>query len=167
MKNSEIIAIVAIGDDFEIGMKNELLWRIPEDLKRFKALTSGHPVIMGRKTRDSLPKPLPGRTNIVISRNPDYESEGCLTAKTPEEAIEIARQADGADKIFIIGGGQVYKQTFPYLDRIEITHVYDNKEGADTWFPRITEEEWELTEISEPMTGAGNLRYAFKTYRRR
>lgn len=167
MKDNEIIAIVAIGDNFEIGKDNQLLWRIPEDLKRFKSLTMGHPIIMGRKTRESLPRPLPGRTNIVITRNPDYESEGCLIASTPEEAIEIARRVPGGDKIFIIGGGEIYNRMFPLVDRLEITHVYEDYEEADTWFPEITMEEWKLAEMSDLNDIEGLPVYGFETYLRK
>lgn len=168
MKNKahELIAIVAMGDDFEIGFNGDLLWRISDDLKRFKKLTMGHPVIMGRKTRDSLPKALPGRTNIVMTRNESYEAPDTLTAHSIEEAIEIAGKAEGSDKIFIIGGGEIYREAFPLLDTLEITHVYDSPEDADTFFPEVTPNEWDLVKMSELNETPDGLVYGFEKYNR-
>ena len=166
MNTNEICAIVAMGDDFEIGYNGDLIWRIKEDLKRFKQLTMGHPIIMGRKTRDSLPKALPGRTNIVITRNHDYSAPDTLVAHSVEEAIQLASRSEGADKIFIIGGGQIYEEAFPLIDTLEITHVYDTPENADTFFPEITMEDWELIHMSEVHQSPDGLRYGFESYRR-
>ncbi|MDE7381621.1 MAG: dihydrofolate reductase [Muribaculaceae bacterium] len=166
MKHSsiEIIGIVALGDDYEIGFNGNLLWRIKEDLQRFKRLTMGHPIIMGRKTRDSLPKALPGRTNIVISRNENYSAPDTLVAHSIEEAIEFASKTEGSDKIFIIGGGQIYKEAFPMIDRLEITHIYDNPEEADTYFPNIDSGEWRLIEKTDLLTSSQGPDYGFETY---
>lgn len=168
MKNSmhQICAIVAVGDDFEIGFNGDLIWHIKEDLKRFKNLTMGHPVIMGRKTRESLPKALPGRTNIVITRNPDYSSADSLIAHSLDEALEMAKQAEGSDKIFIIGGGQVYEEAFPLLDSLEITHVYDSPEEVDTYFPNVTVDDWKPTNKSEMFETSSGLRYDFQSFSR-
>ncbi len=162
----EIYAIVAMGDDFEIGYNGDLIWRIKEDLKRFKSLTMGHPIIMGRKTRDSLPKALPGRTNIAITRNPDYSAPDTLIAHSLSEAIELAKKAAGSDKIFIIGGGQIYEEAFPLLDRLEITHVYDTPDEVDTFFPKVTIDDWEQTEKSEMFETEDGLRYDFESFKR-
>ncbi len=162
----EIYAIVAMGDDFEIGYNGDLIWRIKEDLKRFKSLTMGHPIIMGRKTRDSLPKALPGRTNIAITRNPDYSAPDTLIAHSLSEAIELAKKADGSDKIFIIGGGQIYEEAFPLLDRLEITHVYDTPDEVDTFFPEVTIDDWELTEKTDMFKTADGLQYDFESFKR-
>ena len=166
MKHSsiEIIGIVALGYDYEIGFNGNLLWRIKEDLQRFKRLTMGHPIIMGRKTRDSLPKALPGRTNIVISRNENYSAPDTLVAHSIEEAIEFASKTEGSDKIFIIGGGQIYKEAFPMIDRLEITHIYDNPEEADTYFPNIDSGEWRLIEKTDLLTSSQGPDYGFETY---
>ncbi len=157
-----------MGDDFEIGYNGDLIWRIKEDLKRFKSLTMGHPIIMGRKTRDSLPKALPGRTNIAITRNPDYSAPDTLIAHSLYEAIELAKKAEGSDKIFIIGGGQIYEEAFPILDRMEITHVYDTPEDVDTFFPKVSMDDWELIEKSDlfetPERNAFDFE-SFKCYR--
>lgn len=166
MKTSkhQICAIVAMGDNFEIGFNGDLIWHIKEDLKRFKRLTMGHPVIMGRKTRESLPKALPGRTNIVITRNTGYHAADSLIAHSLEEALEIAKKAEGADKIFIIGGGQIYEEAFPLLDSLEITHVYDSPHDVDTFFPEVTIDDWELTEKSEVFETSDGLRYGFESF---
>ncbi len=155
-----------MGDDFEIGFNGDLIWRIKEDLKRFKSLTMGHPIIMGRKTRDSLPKALPGRTNIAITRNLDYSAPDTLIAHSLSEAIELAKKAECSDKIFIIGGGQIYEEAFPILDRLEITHVYDTPEDVDTYFPKVTIDEWKLTDMSDKYETADGLQYDFESFKR-
>lgn len=169
MKTSkhQICAIVATGDDFEIGYNGDLIWHIKEDLKRFKSLTMGHPVVMGRKTRESLPKALPGRTNIVITRNHDYTSADSLIAHSLNEAIELAKTAEGSDKIFIIGGGQIYEEAFPLLDALEITHIYETPEKVDTFFPKVTMDDWELTNKSETFETISGLKYDFESFSRR
>ncbi|MDE6697022.1 MAG: dihydrofolate reductase [Muribaculaceae bacterium] len=169
MENSKnnICAIVAIGDNFEIGYNGDLIWHIKEDLKRFKSLTMCHPVIMGRKTRDSLPKALPGRTNIVITRNPEYTASDSLIAHSLTEAIEIAKNSEGSEKIFIIGGGQIYEDAFPLLDSLEITHVYDTPKETDTYFPKVTLDDWVLTEKSEIFETPDGLKYDFESLSRK
>lgn len=169
MENSRhhICAIVAIGDNFEIGYDGDLIWHIKEDLKRFKSLTMGHPVIMGRKTRDSLPKALPGRTNIAITRNPDYSAPDTLIAHSLTEAIEIAKKSEGSEKIFIIGGGQIYEEVFPILDSLEITHVHDTPKETDTYFPEISDDDWSLTDKSEIFETPDGLKYDFESFSRR
>lgn len=162
----QICGIVAMGDNFEIGYNGDLIWHIKEDLKRFKTLTMGHPIIMGRKTRESLPKALPGRTNIVITRNPDYSASDSLIAHSLKEALELACNAEGPDVIFIIGGGQIYDEAFPILDKLEITHVYDSPENVDTFFPDVTPDDWKLTEKSDVFDTPSGLRYGFETYTR-
>ena len=131
--------IAAIGQDRALGKNNELLWRIPDDLKRFKALTTGHPIIMGRKTFESLGKPLPNRTNIVIMyatedwrNNPRYDFENVVVAHSLEEAIENAKTLD--QEIFIGGGAMIYTQALPLADRLYLTLI-DDKKDADVYFP--------------------------------
>ncbi|MDE5840415.1 MAG: dihydrofolate reductase, partial [Muribaculaceae bacterium] len=131
---------------------------------RFKSLTMGHPVIMGRKTRDSLPKALPGRTNIVISRNPDYSAPDSVTAHSLEEAIGIAKRSEGSEIIFIIGGGQIYEKAFPLLDNLEITHICETPENADTYFPEVSSADWILTEKSDVFETSNGLNYVFESY---
>ena len=139
-----ISIIVAVAANNVIGGENKLLWHIREDLQRFKTLTSGHAVVMGRKTWESLGRPLPNRTNIVITRNPDYEPDGALVAQSLEAAIELAK---GDGEIFVIGGGEIYRQAMSIADRLYITHVECNYEG-DTTFPDILAEQWRVVEES-------------------
>ncbi len=126
--------IAAIGKNRELGKDNTLLWHIPGDLPRFKTLTMGHPVIMGRKTYESIGKPLSGRTNIVISKNPSFRPEGVILAPSLEEAIRAAEGEAGAEEIFIIGGGSVYAQAIERAARLYLT-VVDKEAEADTFFP--------------------------------
>lgn len=126
--------IAAIGRNRELGRGNDLVWKIPEDLKRFKEKTRGHPIIMGRKTFESIGKPLPGRTNIVITRDTKWTREGVLTAESLDEALGMAAFADGGDETFIIGGAQIYTLGLAVADRLYLTLVDDAKD-ADTYFP--------------------------------
>ncbi|MDE7096716.1 MAG: dihydrofolate reductase, partial [Muribaculaceae bacterium] len=117
-----------------------------------------------RKTRESLPKALPGRTNIVITRNPDYESPDSIIAHSLDEAIGIAKKSEGSDIIFIIGGGQIYEEAFPVLDNLEITHIHEIPENVDTYFPEISADDWILTERSDVFETAKGLNYDFESY---
>lgn len=159
-KEVVISIIVAMGRTRAIGKDNALLWRIPDDLKRFKALTLGHPVIMGRKTWESLPerfRPLPGRTNIVVTRQDGYDAAGAVVAHSLEEARAAARAA-GSDEIFIIGGAQLYAEALPTADRLYLTRVEDDTEG-DAYFAAY---EGEFTKkISEEAREWEGLRYAW------
>lgn len=148
-----ISLIAAIGHNNVIGKDNGLLWHLPDDLKRFKQLTQGHPVIMGRKTWESLPekyRPLPGRTNIVVTRDVTYEAPGATIAHSVPEAFEYAGKAAGADDICVIGGGELYRATLPFATRLYLTLVDDPTPGTVT-FPDYHEftKETERTEHSE------------------
>lgn len=138
-KNSEITLIVAVGENDAIGKDNQLIWHLSDDLKRFKELTNGHHIIMGRKTFESFPKPLPNRTHIVISRQDNYQvPSGVILVNNLEDAFDAAK----ADKQpFVIGGGEIYKQAMPYADKIELTRVHEDFE-ADTFFPKIDTTIW-------------------------
>jgi dihydrofolate reductase len=127
--------IVAAGENNEIGKDNDLIWHLRDDLKRFKSLTSGHHIIMGRKTFESFPKPLPNRTHIVITRQSNYKApDGVIIVNSIEDAINIAKKDS---QPFIIGGGEIYKQAMPYASKIEITRVHATFPEADTFFPKI------------------------------
>lgn len=162
--------IVAIARNNEIGRNGDLLWHIPEDLRHFKTLTQGHPVIMGRKTWESLPKrPLPGRLNIVITRQSGYSAPGAMTAPSLAEALNLSKsdtfpKAD--QELFIIGGGQLYKEALPLADVLEITHIEADAPDADTFFPDISPEEWELVSETFPEQ-ASDLKFSFRRYLRR
>lgn len=137
-----ITILVAKSDNNIIGNDNELIWHLPDDLKRFKQLTSGHPIIMGRKTFESIGKPLPNRINIVITRNKDWKSEGILVVNSLEEAIEKGKETNS--EIFIIGGGNIYDQAMWMADSIEVTEVHHIFKG-DTKFPEIDLKIWKET----------------------
>ncbi len=128
--------IAAIGIGRTLGKSNDLLWRIPDDLKRFRTLTTGHPIVMGRKTFDSiissLGKPLPNRTSVVVTRDTSWQHDGVLTAGSIEEAIEKAKALD--NEVFVIGGGQIYEQALPFADRLYLT-IIDATKDADIYFP--------------------------------
>lgn len=135
MSALELCLIVAMADNRVIGRAEALPWRLSADLRRFKALTMGHPLLMGRKTFESIGRPLPGRTNIVITRDPNARFEGCVIAHSLDDAIAHAR-TEGARRAFIIGGAQIYAAALPRVDTIEMTEVHAAVEG-DTIFPPL------------------------------
>lgn len=130
---TQISIIAAIDKKGGLGKDNKLLFKISEDLKRFKKLTLNHPIIMGRKTFESIGRALPQRTNIIITRNKDYKAKGCLVCYSLDKAIKLAKNKD-KDEIFIIGGGQIYKQAIGLADKLYLTLV-DKELEADTFFP--------------------------------
>ncbi len=136
-----ISLIVAMSSNRVIGDRGDIPWKIPGEQKMFKEITLGHAVIMGRKTFESLFRPLPGRTNIVITRQTDYEAPGCIVAKDLDEAIKST--ATNESEAFIIGGGQLYHESIPMADRIYLTLIPREIPG-DTFFPRIPEADFEI-----------------------
>lgn len=156
-----ISIIVAVGTNGVIGTDGQLPWRLPEDLKRFRALTMGHAMVMGRKTYDSIGRPLPGRRSIVVSRRPDLAIEGAIVTTSIDAAIAAA----GDDpEIFVIGGGEIYAASLPMTDRLLVTEV-DAEPAGDTHFPPIDRAVWR--ELSrEPRTADDGTRYAFVDYER-
>ncbi|MDR0688189.1 MAG: dihydrofolate reductase [Prevotellaceae bacterium] len=163
--NPQLSLLVAVADNGVIGNGNRLPWHISEDLKRFRQLTTGHTVIMGRKTFESIGKPLRGRKNVVISRAMQVApAENLTVARSLQEALQAA-QGDG--EAFIIGGGSIYRQAMPLAQRMHVTHVHANVEG-DTLFPEISGEDWVQTEGSGVMAcSKSGLRYSFATYVRK
>jgi len=139
-----ISLVVAMSENRVIGIENRLPWNIPEDLKRFKKITSGHPSIMGRKTFESIGRPLPNRTNIVITRQKDYRVEGVVTVFSLDEALDWAGRSPGSDEIFVIGGGEIFRQILPRAKRIYLTEVEWPFEG-DTFFPDFDEGNYKET----------------------
>ena len=134
MKKANIALIACVGKNRAIGKDNKLLWQLPEDLKHFRKLTTGHPVIMGQKTFESLGgKPLPNRRNIVLSQDKDFHAKHTIIAHSMSDALAAARKED-TDEIFFIGGGQVYAQALPLADKLYLT-VVDDSPAADTYFP--------------------------------
>ncbi|PNQ73945.1 dihydrofolate reductase [Hanstruepera neustonica] len=164
-KNSEITLIVAAGEDNAIGKDNDLIWHLSDDLKRFKNLTNGHHIIMGRKTFESFPKPLPNRTHIVITRQNNYQvPNGIIVVNNLEDAFDAAKN----DKQpFVIGGGEIYKQAMPFADKIELTRVHGSFENADTFFPEINSSAWkEVTKTFHDKDEKHNYAFSFITYKR-
>lgn len=159
-----ITLIAAVGLRNELGKDNQLLWHLPNDFKHFKELTSGHHVIMGRKTFESLPGILPNRTHIVISRNPAWQIEGVLLASSLDAAFNLVPAGEQA---YVIGGGEIYRQALPYSDRIELTRVETQME-ADTFFPEINPEEWTLVaEEIHPADDRHAYAYCFQRFEKR
>lgn len=135
-----ITIIAAAGQNNELGLDNDLVWHLPNDFKRFKKLTTSHYIIMGRKTFETFPKPLPNRIHIVISRNKSYNPEGVIVVQSINEALQISKDDD---QPFIIGGGEIYKLGLEFAEKIELTRIHHNFE-ADTFFPEISMEKWQL-----------------------
>lgn len=164
-KKRELTIIVAAGEDNAIGKDNELIWHLSDDLKRFKALTSGHCIIMGRKTFESFPNPLPNRTHIVITRQERYKvPSGVIVVNSLEDALDAAKN----DKQpFIIGGGEIYKQALPYTDKIELTRVHASFDTADAFFPELDLNQWkETAHIYHPKDEKNDHAFSFMTYRK-
>ncbi|MET4696335.1 dihydrofolate reductase [Endozoicomonas lisbonensis] len=157
----KIAMIAAVAENNAIGINNKMPWYLPGDLRYFKAVTMGKPIIMGRKTFDSLSKPLPGRTNIVITRDADWHHEGVKVVHSLDEALALAEDIaliNGNDEVMVIGGAQIYKQALDKADRLYLTKVYQSFEG-DAFFPDINESDWLETarqdmqsEDEEPLT---------------
>ena len=154
--------IVAIANNQVIGNNNELIWHIPEDLKRFKALTMGHHIIMGRKTWESIGRALPGRISIVITRNPDFQADDCVAVGSLEQAIGMSASDS---EVFVIGGGEIYGLAMPLANRLYVTHIHQDFEG-DTVFPPIDVHQWAVEKSEEP-ANKGGLFYRFVNYKRK
>lgn len=138
MKAPRISIIAAIGEGRELGKGNDLIWRISDDLQRVKELTTGHPLIMGKKTYESIGRPLPNRTNIVLTSDTTYHPEGCVMVQSLEEAIATAQAVDDTE-LFIFGGARVYQDTINLADRLYLTLVHATDPEADTFFPEYTQ----------------------------
>ncbi len=164
-KNTELTLIVAAGENNAIGKDNQLIWHLSDDLKRFKKLTSGHCIIMGRKTFESFPKPLPNRTHIVITNQENYEvPPDVIVVNSIEDALDAARN----DKQpFVIGGGEIYKQTIEIARKIELTRVHHSFEDADTFFPAIDTSIWkEIDNVYHDKDDKHDYAFSFITYTR-
>ena len=158
-----ITIIAAIANNNALGKDNDLIWHLSADLKRFKKFTTGHHIIMGRKTFESIGKPLPNRTTIIITRNEQYKQDGCLIANSLEQAISLVKNDDNP---FIIGGAQIYKQAINIADKLEITYVYDDFD-ADVFFPKIDLKIWkEVSRETFEEDKKNKYRYSFVTYKR-
>lgn len=157
MSDPTIVLVAAVARGGVIGADGGMPWHLPEDLRRFKALTMGRPLVMGRRTFDSIGRPLPGRTSIVITRDPNWSHPGVLTADSLPRAIDLA--AAESPVVMVIGGGQIYAQALPLAHRLEITHI-DRESDGDTFFPSIDPALWTV-DGQEPHEG-----FCFTGYRR-
>ncbi|MEO6174213.1 MAG: dihydrofolate reductase [Flavobacterium circumlabens] len=156
-----IIMIAAVAENNALGKNNELVWHLPNDFRRFKALTTNHYIIMGRKTFESFPKPLPNRTHVIITRQKDYNPEGCIVVDSIEKALAACPAEEDS---YIIGGGEIYNLGLPYADIIEITKVHHTFE-ADTFFPKINKNEWQLVEAETNLKDEKHqYDYTYETY---
>jgi dihydrofolate reductase len=159
-----IIMIAAVAENNALGKNNDLLWHLPLDFKRFKEITSGHHIIMGRKTFESFPKPLPNRTHVIITRQKDFVHEGCIVVQDIEKAIAVCPTDED---LYIIGGGEIYSQSIDLADQLDITRVH-NSFNADVYFPEIDPKIWELTsEIFNPKDEKHLFDYTFQTFVRK
>jgi dihydrofolate reductase len=155
----KISLIVAMASNRAIGLNNQMPWHLSGDLKRFKQITMGHPIIMGRLTFEAIGRPLPGRTNIIVSRNPSYQQEGCVVVDSVEAAINHGRRL--ADEVFVIGGATLYEATLPLADSLYITQINQDFDG-DTFFPDFDTNDWIEVEREDVVDDAGvSFTYSF------
>jgi dihydrofolate reductase len=156
MKNHPPIlsAIVAMASNRAIGRDNKLPWHLPADLKHFKEITTGNPILMGRKTYESIGRPLPNRTNIIMTRDGSYSAKGCFVVTSIEAALQLAAE-ENKSEIFVIGGAEIYKQLLPRIQRIYLTVIHDDIEG-DTFFPALDSAEWREVAREDFMANADN-----------
>jgi len=160
---ARISIVAAVAGNRAIGSGNAMPWRLPEDLRRFKRLTLGHDVIMGRKTFESIGSALPGRNNIVITRSPGWSSPGCVTAHTLEDALSATR---GSGEAFVIGGAQIYALAMPLAQRLYLTEIERDFEG-DAFFPEFDRSQWlEISRERRTAAGPTGFEYAFVDYER-
>ena len=164
MPEKQLAIIVAMAQNRTIGINNTLPWRIPEDLRHFKALTMGHHMIMGRKTFDSIGKPLPGRTTVVVTRDRNLKIEGCIVAHSLQEAIAACA---GDKKFFVVGGAELYRQAMALVDTLYITEIQQSVEG-DAHFPEFNCDAWqEMSREIRHQETPQPLEYHFVIYRRK
>lgn len=155
--------IVAQAENRVIGLNNEMPWHLPEDLQYFKRVTLGEPIIMGRKTFESIGRPLPGRTNIVITRQTDWCADGAQVVASLEAAIECATQ-ESPEEIMVIGGAQIYEASLPLVDRVYLTQIHQSFEG-DAFFPELGDE-WYVKNCETGLSGNSGISYSFLTFER-
>jgi len=163
----KIVLIAAFAQNRVVGINNTLPWHLPEDLKYFKRTTSGKAIIMGRKTYDSIGRPLPNRTNIVISRNSDFHAEGVRVVASLEAAIELAKEVNfinDVQEVMVIGGASIYEAALPIADRLYLTHVHAEIEG-DAYFPEVNFKQWvEVSREDYQASDKNPYDYSFVVY---
>lgn len=163
-----LVMIAALAENHVIGLDNKMPWHLPADLKHFKAMTLGKPIIMGRKTWDSLGRPLPGRLNLVVSRQPDLQLEGAKTFSSLDDALQRAEawaREQGADEIMLIGGAQLYTQALDRAQRLYLTRIEASPEG-DAFFPQFEENQWQRIENQAHPASGESPAYRFETWTR-
>lgn len=159
-----ITMIAAAGENNELGKDNGMIWHLPDDFKRFRQLTTGHNIIMGRKTFDSFDKPLPERTHLIITHNKDYKKGIAVVVQSMEEALKIS---EDDPQPFIIGGGEIYKLGLSFADKIELTRVHGTFD-ADTFFPKFSKDEWELiSEVKHGIDKKHKYSFTYETWVRK
>lgn len=162
-----VSTIVGMGNNNEIGKGNDIPWYLPADLKYFKKITSGHPIIMGRKCFESIGRPLPNRTNIIVSRNPEFYIEGCILVHSIDAALSVAEDK-GAEEAFIIGGGEIYRRGLPLSSRLYLTNIDVTVDDADIFFPKINFDDWKVISEEIHQKDAKNpYDYTFKVLERK
>lgn len=155
-----IAAIAAMAENRVIGLNNSMPWQMPADLKHFKTVTSGHPVIMGRKTFASIGRPLPNRTNIILTRDENFSATNCLVVTQTDQALSLALELD-QEEVFIIGGAEIYQHLMPAIQRIYLTIIHHTFEG-DAFFPELNLQEWrEVSREKHPADEKNNYDYSF------
>lgn len=160
-----VTLVVAASGNNVIGHRGRLPWRLPDDLRRFRELTMGKPIVMGRKTHDSIGRPLPGRRNIVVTGNRGLAIDGCDVVNSPDEALALATE-EGASEVMVIGGESIYRAFLTHTGRIHMTRVHATIEG-DAFFPRLNADEWRCTWTEpHPATADQSLAYTFETLER-
>ncbi|MDV6168926.1 dihydrofolate reductase [Flavobacterium sp. DG1-102-2] len=157
-----ITLIAAVAENNALGKDNKMIWHLPDDFKHFKTRTSGHHIIMGRKTFESFPSPLPNRTSVIITRQADYKADGCIIAGSLDEALNACPQDE---EVFVIGGGEIYNQSISRADKLDITRVHAEFPDADAYFPQIDESKWKLSEaIFHPKDEKHAYEMTFQVY---
>jgi dihydrofolate reductase len=156
--------VVAVDNNNVIGKDNKLIWHLPADLKMFKELTMGAPIVMGRKTFESIGKPLPGRTTVIITRNPEYKVEGCIVALSLKEGLSMVGKEP---KVYVIGGGEIFKEAMPLADKLYLTRIHHSFEG-DVYFPEVDMNQWEEESRQDFEPDEKNaFSYSFFCYRKK
>jgi len=160
-----LTAIAAMSENYTIGKDNQLPWHLPADLKHFKSITVGHPILMGRKTFDSIGKPLPNRMNIIMTRDNEFQADGCHVVSSVDEALDCAKN-EQVEEVFVIGGAEIYKQLLPQIKRVHLTIVHHEFDG-DVYFPKLREDEWKEISRERHMADLDNPHeYSFVTLER-
>ena len=162
-----VSTIVGISKNRAIGKENDIPWYLPADLKYFKKVTTGHPIIMGRKCFESIGRALPNRTNIIVSRNPEFHIEGCILVHSLDAALTVAKEK-GAEEAFIIGGGEIYEKGLPLSTKLYLTEIDIEVEDADVFFPDLNQDNWtEISAIAHQKDPKNPYDYTFRVLERK